>query len=103
MMKNMTIRLFSLSLLLMSSALHAQTTWKGLKFGMNRIEVVKTIPDYKLAPISDTQMLSNVDFILNPPGMNAYYPFTVRVNFDAKGRLDIVMLGLDTGEMVRQK
>ena len=100
---DMTMRVLSLSLLMMSSTLYAQTTWKGLKFGMNRIEVVKTIPDYQLTPISDTQMLSKVDFILNPAGMNAYYPFTVRTNFDAGGRLDIVMLNLDTADMVRQK
>src|SRR5712664_2135961 len=98
----MTTRLFAL-LLLISPALQAQTTWKGLKFGMNRTEVAKTIPDYKLVSISDTQMLSNVDFILNPPGMNANYPFTVRTNFNTQDRLDIVILTLDTLEMVSRK
>jgi hypothetical protein len=71
---------------------------------MKRDEVIKTLAEYKLAPDDKkSQLVSSVDYVLNPPGMNANFPFMIRTNFSPAGGLDIVMLLLDSAEMVRQR
>lgn len=89
--------------LLSSLALNAQTTWKGLKFGMSRDETKKVLAEYDLQPNENKDLVSRTDYVLNPPQMDANWPFKIRLQFNPAGKLNIVLLELDSDKEIADK
>lgn len=78
----------------------AQSTWHGLKFGMNRAEVTSALGDYMLVPTSGNKGLeSTLDYSLKIE--STQFPFKIKVQFDSSDKLSLIVLELDSQAMVQ--
>jgi hypothetical protein len=101
-MNRMKLR-FLLLILLFPSALHAQTTWKDLRFGMSQADVTAKLAEQNIRVVPDgsNRLRSDNNFSMKLPELSKEFLFKVHTSF-LEGKLNSILLVLDLDGMKSQ-